>query len=63
MRRVAQCNVRRDSNSQIKELLKEKMISEDDARRAEETIQKITDRFVAEVDKRLESKEADLLEI
>jgi ribosome recycling factor len=55
--------VRRDSNSQIKELLKEKMISEDDARRAEETIQKITDRFVAEVDKRLESKEADLLEI
>jgi len=61
--RVSVRNVRRDSNSQIKELLKEKVISEDDARRAEETIQKITDRFIAEVDKRLESKEADLLEI
>lgn len=61
--RVAVRNIRRDANSDIKALLKEKEISEDDERRAEEQIQKLTDRFVAEVDKLLGEKEAELLEI
>ena len=61
--RVAVRNIRRDANSTVKELLKEKEISEDEERKAEERIQKLTDRFVAEVDSRLEAKEADLMEI
>ncbi|KAB7627919.1 ribosome recycling factor [Alkalilimnicola sp. S0819] len=61
--RVAIRNVRRDANSTIKDLLKEKEISEDDARRAEESIQKLTDAQVAEVDSVLERKEKELLEI
>lgn len=59
--RVAIRNIRRDANSEIKEALKEKMISEDDARAGEEKIQKITDKFVSEIEKHLEVKEADLL--
>lgn len=59
--RVAIRNIRRDANSEIKEALKEKLISEDDARQAEEKIQKLTDQFVKEVEKQLEIKEADLL--
>ena len=61
--RVSIRNVRRDSNEQIKDFLKEKEISEDDARRGEEDIQKITDRHIAEVDKLLGQKEKDLLAI
>jgi ribosome recycling factor len=61
--RVAVRNVRRDANAHLKELLKEKKISEDDERRAEEEIQKLTDRFVAEVDKLLHAKEADLMAV
>ncbi|QWF71754.1 ribosome recycling factor [Methylomonas paludis] len=59
--RVAIRNIRRDANSAIKEALKEKLISEDDARQAEDKIQKLTDQYIKEVEKALEEKEADLL--
>ncbi len=59
--RVAIRNIRRDANSEIKESLKEKMVSEDEARAGEEKIQQITDKFIKEVEKALEIKEADLL--
>lgn len=61
--RVAIRNIRRDANAEIKEALKEKKISEDDAHTAEEKIQKLTDQYVKEVEKLLEAKEADLLSI
>ncbi len=59
--RVAIRNIRRDANSEIKEALKEKMVSEDEARSGEEKIQQITDKFIKEIEKLLEIKEADLL--
>lgn len=59
--RVAIRNIRRDANAAIKEALKEKLISEDDARQAEEKIQKLTDQYIKEVEKHLEEKEADLM--
>lgn len=61
--RVSVRNIRRDANDQLKDFLKEKEISEDEARRAEDDIQKLTDRFVADVDKTLAQKEKDLMEI
>ena len=61
--RVSIRNVRRDANDQIKKLLKDKAISEDDARRGEENIQKLTDKIIAEVDKILSIKEEDLMAI
>jgi len=61
--RVAIRNIRRDANSDFKSLLKEKEITEDEARRAEDEIQKSTDRFVARVDQLLVEKEAELMEI
>lgn len=61
--RVSIRNVRRDAISQVKDLLKEKEITEDDEHQAEEEIQKLTDRYIDQVDKLLESKEADLMEI
>lgn len=61
--KVAVRNIRRDANSDIKSLLKDKDISEDEARAAEEAIQKITDKYIAEVDKLVEAKEQDLLSI
>ncbi len=61
--RVAIRNIRRDANGTLKDLLKEKEISEDEEHRAQEAIQKLTDQYVAEVDKLLEAKEAELLEI
>jgi ribosome recycling factor len=61
--RVAVRNVRRDANEQLKKLLKDKSISEDEERRAQDDIQKLTDRFVAEVDKALQAKEADLMAV
>jgi ribosome recycling factor len=61
--KVAIRNIRRDANSVIKELLKEKEISEDEERQGEEAIQKLTDKHVVEVDKLLEVKEKDLMEI
>lgn len=59
--RVAIRNIRRDANAEINKALKEKLISEDDARQGEEKIQKLTDQFIKEVEKHLEEKEADLL--
>jgi len=61
--RVSVRAVRRDANAEAKALLKEKEISEDEARGAEEAIQKLTDRFVARVDELLQAKETDLMEI
>ena len=61
--RVAIRNIRRDVLGDIKTLLKEKEITEDDERRAQDEIQKITDKYVAEVDKVIEAKEKDLMEI
>ena len=61
--RVAIRNVRRDANVHIKELLKEKEIGEDDSRRGEDDIQKITDKYIAEVEELLGAKEKDLMEI
>lgn len=61
--KIAVRNVRRDANNQIKELLKEKEISEDDERRSQDQIQKITDKFVAEIDSILSVKEDDLMEV
>ncbi len=61
--KVAIRNIRRDANNDLKELLKAKEISEDDDRRGQEEIQKLTDRYIVEVDKVLEVKEKDLMEI
>ena len=61
--RVSIRNIRRDANNQLKELTKEKEISEDDERRGSEIIQKLTDSYISEIDTVLESKEQDLLEI
>ena len=61
--RVAVRNVRRDANNALKELLKSKGISEDEERRAQDDIQKLTDRHIADIDKALAAKEADLMAI
>jgi len=61
--RVAVRNIRRDAISAMKELLKEKMISEDDERRGEEAIQAITDKHVATIDEMLARKESELMEV
>lgn len=61
--RIAIRNIRRDAISDIKDLLKEKMIGEDEERRGEDEIQTITDKYVAEIDKVLADKEAELLEV
>lgn len=61
--RIAIRNVRRDALSEVKSLLKEKEISEDDDRKAADDIQKITDKYIAQVDSDLAAKEKDLLEI
>ncbi|ENU30212.1 ribosome recycling factor [Acinetobacter sp. 2JN-4] len=61
--KIAIRNIRRDVLGDIKSLLKEKEISEDDDRRAGDDIQKITDKYVAEVDKRLAAKEAELMKV
>jgi len=56
-------NIRRDSNETLKKLSKEKEISEDDERRMQEDIQKITDEFIVEIDRLIDAKEKDLLVI
>lgn len=61
--RVAVRNIRRDANSDIKQLLKEKEITEDEERRAQEAIQKLTDKYVEEIDAILEKKEKDIMEV
>lgn len=59
--RVSIRNARRDANSMLKDLLKEKEINEDEERNGEEAIQKLTDRYIAEVEKQLKAKEEDLM--
>ena len=61
--RIAVRNIRRDAIHDIKDLLKEKMIGEDDEHRAEDEIQGITDKYVAEIDKILADKEEELMEV
>jgi ribosome recycling factor len=61
--RVAVRNIRRDANNHLKDLLKQKKIAEDEERRAQDDIQKLTDKHIAEVDKLLQAKEADLLAV
>ena len=61
--RVAVRNIRRDANSDLKEYLKEKEITEDDERRGQDLIQQLTDQKVKQIDSALEVKEADLMEI
>jgi ribosome recycling factor len=61
--KIALRNVRRDANEQLKKLLKDKEVGEDEERRAQDEVQKLTDRFVTEIDKALQVKEADLLAV
>ena len=61
--RVSIRNIRRDMLNDIKELAKEKEISEDDERRASDDIQKITDKYIETIDSRLSKKETDLMEV
>jgi ribosome recycling factor len=61
--RVAVRNIRRDANSHLKDMLKAKSVSEDEERRAQEEVQKLTDKYIAEVDKALQAKEADLMAV
>jgi len=61
--RIAIRNIRRDAIHDIKELMKEKMIGEDDEHRAEDEIQTITDKYIAQVDQELAEKESELMEV
>ncbi len=61
--RIAVRNIRRDANSSTKDLLKEKEISEDEERKAEQDIQKLTDKFIEKIDAKYDEKETDLLTI
>ena len=61
--RIAIRNIRRDAISDIKDLMKEKLIGEDDERRGEDDIQTITDKYVAQVDAALAEKESELMEV
>jgi ribosome recycling factor len=61
--KVSVRNVRRDANEALKKMLKDKEIGEDDERRAQDEIQKLTDKFVAEIDKMLQAKETDLMAV
>ena len=61
--RVAVRNLRRDANHHLKEALKKKEVSENDERRAQDEVQKLTDRSIGEIDKLLQQKEAELLSV
>lgn len=61
--RVSIRNVRRDANNSIKNLLKDKTITEDEERRAQDSVQKVTDKYISEIDKMVHEKEADLLQV
>src|SRR2546427_11891669 len=61
--RVAVRNLRRDAIHQLKEMLKKKEVSEDDERRAQDEVQKLTDRFVGEIDKLVAEKEKELMTV
>lgn len=61
--RVAVRNLRRDANDQLKKLLKDKAVSEDEERRAQDDVQKLTDRFIGEIDKLITAKEAEIMAV
>jgi len=61
--KIAVRNLRRDANESVKKLEKEKLVSEDDQKRSEADIQKLTDRFIAEVDRLVASKEQDIMAV
>jgi len=61
--RIAIRNIRRDANNHLKDLLKQKKVAEDAERRAQDDVQKLTDRYVGEIDKALAAKEADLIAV
>ena len=61
--RIAVRNVRRDANEHLKRLMKDKECSEDDERRAQEDVQKLTDRFIVEIERMLQAKEHDLMAV
>lgn len=61
--KVAVRNIRRDANEALKKLLKDKAVSEDDERRAQDEVQKLTDKFVAEIDKAVVEKEKEVLTV
>ncbi|MGI4983827.1 MAG: ribosome recycling factor [Janthinobacterium lividum] len=61
--KVAVRNQRRDANDQAKKLVKDKDISEDDERRSQDDVQKLTDRFVAEIDKLVQIKEGEIMTV
>jgi len=61
--KIAVRNIRRDANTTLKDMLKNKTVSEDDERRAQDEVQKLTDRYVAEIDKMLQAKETELMAI
>jgi ribosome recycling factor len=61
--RIAVRNLRRDANEHLKKLLKDKEVSEDDERRSQDEVQKLTDRTISEIDRLVQSKEADILAV
>ena len=61
--KVAIRNQRRDANNALKDELKKKTVSEDEERRAQDEVQKLTDRYIADVDKAVQAKEQDLMQI
>jgi ribosome recycling factor len=61
--KVAVRNLRRDANDQLKRLLKEKLVTEDDERRSQEDVQKLTDRTIGEIDRLVQAKEAEILAV
>lgn len=61
--KVAVRNLRRDANDQVKKLVKDKLASEDEERRAQEEVQKLTDRTIAEVDRLVQGKEAEIMAV
>ena len=61
--KIAVRNIRRDANEQLKKVLKDKAVTEDEERRAQDDVQKMTDKFVAEIDKMITEKEAEILKV
>jgi len=61
--KIAVRNLRRDANEHLKKLLKDKLATEDEERRAQEEVQKLTDRVIAEIDRLIHAKEAEILAV
>jgi ribosome recycling factor len=61
--KIAVRNIRREANEHLKKLLKDKAVGEDEERRAQDDVQKLTDRFVSEIDRALQAKETDLMAV